>query len=44
MNENGEKFKNTVTKIIAKVNEFRRTTGGFGPPFPLQNLRFVAQI
>ena len=36
MNENGEKLKNTVTKITHKITESRRTTGGFGPPFPHQ--------
>ena len=29
-----EKLKNTVTKITHKITESRRTTGGFGPPFP----------
>jgi hypothetical protein len=31
------KLKNTVrTKITDKIEESRRTTGGFGPPFPYQ--------
>jgi len=38
--KNGEKKKNTVsateTKITSKSDESRRTTGGFGPPFPHQ--------
>jgi hypothetical protein len=39
-----KKLNNTVTKITNKIYETRRTTGGFEPPFPLQNHRFVAQI
>jgi hypothetical protein len=42
--KNGEKLKNTVTKITGKANESRKTTGRFGPPFPLQNHRFITQI
>jgi hypothetical protein len=38
MNEKGD--KNTAqhrNKITRRSDESRRTTGGFGPPFPTQN-------
>jgi hypothetical protein len=40
----GEKPKNIVTKITDKIYKYRRTTGGFGPPFPLQKHMFIAQF
>jgi hypothetical protein len=42
--KNGEKLYNTVTKIIDKIYESRRTTGGFGSPFPLQKQRFATHL
>jgi hypothetical protein len=39
-----EKLKNTVrTKITEKSAESRRTSGGFGPPFPLQHTTKILQ-